>query len=624
MGEVIRRTRSVCPVCLAPVPANIEPRDGGLFMVKDCPAHGHFETVIWRGNVDYGKWLGGVPALREGEGERCPRDCGLCQEHKRGTCCTVLELTSRCNLHCSYCFAGAGGGEDRPLDGIKRDLKALTVPGQTLVQLSGGEPTVRGDLPEIVRFARECGCKYIQLNSNGIRLAEDDDYVRTLAEAGLSFVFMQFDGLHDDIYRRIRGRALWKEKLQAIINCSRHNLGVVLVVTVVPGVNDQDLGKILRFGLDMSPSVRGVHFQPVTYLGRSPAAPNDGRRMTLDELVAAIERQTNGLIHAENLAPSRCDHPLCGFHGDFIALPGELKALTHWRGEAGCEATAEQNREFVGRRWQRPEGECCCSPDITTLDGFLDSIRYYGFTVTSMAFQDADNLDIERLRTCSTHVYRNGRYLPLCAAYLTPCRGEAPSLHPGGLELTERAIELAGLPSGAHIADVGSGWGRSLPLLRGRFGLDAVGVEPDPAKRESSGEKLLAGSAAALPFGDGSLDAALMECVLSIVPDTDAALAEAGRVLRPGGLLIVSDLYSRAAESGDPGIPLRDELVARVQAKGFTCELFEDHTPALLSMAAQLAWEGGGEACQACTGRSLEELKRLRCGYYLMLARKRR
>jgi hypothetical protein len=95
------------------------------------------------------------------------------------------------------------------------------------------------------------------------------------------------------------------------------------------------------------------------------------------------------------------------------------------------------------------------------MDGFLENIRHYGFTVTSMAFQDADNLDFERMRFCSSHVYRDGRFIPLCAAYLTPCRTEAVSLHPGGLTLTERALSLAGLPRGAHVADVGSGTGKA-------------------------------------------------------------------------------------------------------------------------------------------------------------------
>jgi len=180
------------------------------------------------------------------------------------------------------------------------------------------------------------------------------------------------------------------------------------------------VGDILRFGVGMSPSVRGVHFQPVTWLGRSPSGPADERRMTLDELIDALVKQSDGMLTPENLAPSRCDHPLCGFHGDFVAAGGQLKPLTHWTGdEKPCEATADQNREFVGRRWQRPEGECCCSPDMSTMDGFLDSVKHYGFTVTSMAFQDAGNFDIERLRSCSTHVYSDGRFIPLCAYYLS-------------------------------------------------------------------------------------------------------------------------------------------------------------------------------------------------------------
>ena len=417
--ETLRETRSVCPVCLEPVLARLVRRDGRVYMEKSCPVHGGCETIVWRGQADFERWIGGTPALLPDEGVRCPADCGPCAEHRRGTCCTVLALTSRCNLSCRYCFAAAGGGEDRPLADIERDLRALIVPDKTLVQLSGGEPTVRDDLPEIVRYAAQCGCKYIQLNSNGVRLAADEEYVKALADAGLSFVFMQFDGISDDIHERIRGRALWREKLQAIVNCSKYRLGVVLVVTVVPGVNDHALGDILRFGVSMSPSVRGVHFQPVTYLGRSPIAPTEETRMTLDELIAALVSQSGGVIRTENLAPSRCDHPLCGFHGDFIALPGELRPLTHWEGDTGCcEATADQNREFVGRRWQRAETECCCSPDPSSLDGFLDSVKTYGFTVTSMCFQDAGNLDIERLRYCSTHVYTDGRYVPLCAHYL--------------------------------------------------------------------------------------------------------------------------------------------------------------------------------------------------------------
>ncbi len=535
-----RQTRSVCPVCLRPLPAVLETRPDGVYMVKNCPEHGHFEAPVWRNRLDWDSWLGGLPPLGPGEGERCPADCGLCGEHQRGTCCTILEVTDRCNLRCRYCFAGGDRGADRPLEDVKRDLAALAVPGKTLVQLSGGEPTVRDDLPEIIRYAKAAGCKYVQLNTNGVRLAADMDYVNSLAGAGLSFVFLQFDALKDEAYEKIRGRALWKEKLQCIVNCARAHLGVVLVVTVVPGVNDGMLGDILRFGAAMSPAVRGVHFQPVTYLGNYPCAPADAARMTLDELIEKLEEQSGGLIRRGDLAPSRCDHPLCGFHGDFIAMPGEFRALTRWTGrETGCSATADQNREFVGRRWLRPEGDCCCNPDASTLDGFLDNAKVYGFTVTSMAFQDAGNFNVERLRYCSSHVYRDGKFVPLCAYYLAPQKQPEPR-HPGGRALTERLLELAALPAGARTADVGCGEGAGVALLRAR-GFLCTGVEP-----------AVNGSAEALPFEAGSLDAILSECVLCLA-ERAAALAEAARVLRPGGKLLVSDVYERGTAPEFPG-----------------------------------------------------------------------
>ncbi|MDO4749996.1 MAG: methyltransferase domain-containing protein [Eubacteriales bacterium] len=187
------------------------------------------------------------------------------------------------------------------------------------------------------------------------------------------------------------------------------------------------------------------------------------------------------------------------------------------------------------------------------------------------------------------------------------------SLHPGGLDLTARAMELAALPVGAQIADVGCGAGASAAMLREQFGLTVLGVEPD------GGEEMLCGRADELPFADGSLDGVLCECVLSIVPDHEAAVREFFRVLRPGGVLWVSDLYARA-ESDDDGVRTESALRKEFTDAGFIIEAFEDHTPELQSMAAKILWEGGDAA--ACTGRDLAALRRLRCGYYLCAARK--
>lgn len=431
MRKVIRKTYSVCPVCLCRIPAVHAAYGNKVCLEKTCPEHGDFSAIIWRGLRDMDSWRGDLPTIAAGENENCPHACGLCAEHRQGTCCVLLEVTKRCNLHCAFCFAEGGTGEDIPFETVREHLRALAVPGKTLVQLSGGEPTVRDDLPQIVAAAKEAGCQYVQLNTNGIRLGEDAEYVQHLAEAGLSFVFMQFDGTDDKIYRALRGRDLFEIKQKAIENCARYNLGVTLVPTIVPQVNTQDIGNILCFAVSHAPAVRGVHFQPVSYFGRIPSLPSDSQRFTLDELLETIEKQAGALVRRDTLRPSRCDHPMCGFHGDYIAMHNQTLHPLRKVKKVSCEpATADQNRSFVARKWQRPkvndtstgtfkQEDCCHETDLETLDGYLRRVRSHSFTVTAMAFQDAGNLDLERLRRCSLHVFDNGRLIPFCAYYLT-------------------------------------------------------------------------------------------------------------------------------------------------------------------------------------------------------------
>lgn len=445
MNKAPERTFSVCPVCRRRIPAERIRVGGEVHMVKRCTEHGEFRTPLWRGAVPWEEWRGEIPPPGEEECLHCGDCRGLCRDHQRKTCCTLLEVTNRCNMNCRFCFAGDSREEDPPLEQVKAWVFDLTEPGKTFLQLSGGEPTLRDDLPEIVAFAGKCGCRYIQLNTNGIRLAEDEDYVRRLAEAGLSFVFLQFDGVTDDIYEVLRNRPMLGIKERAIENCGRYGIGVTLVPVIVPGVNESRIGDIIRYGIGLSPVVRGVHFQPVSYFGRIPNPPEERDRYTLDQLIAAIVSQSGGQIAGENLVPSCCDHPMCGFHGDFVVLPDRsLMALTSKRNRSCCGGPedavfdpAERNREFIGRRWrsgsggdarEEPDGILpqagsaeagAALPDLSDMDVFLERVKQYGFTLTAMDFQDAGNLDFERLRRCSLHVYRRGRWIPFCACYLT-------------------------------------------------------------------------------------------------------------------------------------------------------------------------------------------------------------
>lgn len=473
-GQVIGKTRSICPVCGKQILARQVKRDGDIYMDKTCEEHGEFSAVLWRGSVRFDQWKGNAKQLQDDENLGCPSNCGICEDHRQSTCCVLYEITSRCNLRCAFCFADGGAGEDIPLEQVKRDIDAIVVPGKTFLQLSGGEPTVRDDLPEIIAYAKSRGCKYIQLNSNGIRLGEEEGFVKKLADAGLSFVFLQFDGTDDEVFRRLRGKPLLQIKEQAIANCYRHHIGVTLVPTLVPGVNTHQIGEILRFAIAQVPAVRGVHFQPVSYFGRYPQPPKNEDRYTMGELLVDMVEQSDGLIKMEYIIPSRCDHPLCGLHASFIVQEdGSLIPLTTRQSDDCCRGTttAEQNREYIGRRWQQYRSEtdscccgggdeqdsccgggdeqdsccgdeqdsccggsdeqdsccgddkqdsCCCNAEEEDdFDRFIRLSRTRSFTVTAMAFQDAYNLDIERLRQCSLHVYYQGKVYPFCARYLS-------------------------------------------------------------------------------------------------------------------------------------------------------------------------------------------------------------
>jgi uncharacterized radical SAM superfamily Fe-S cluster-containing enzyme len=336
-------------------------------------------------------------------------------------------VTQRCDLTgCAYCFAGTPReGRDLSLGELAAQMKSFVRPGETFIQLSGGEPCVRNDLPDVVRAATDLGCAYVQLNTNGLRLARDEKFTARLADAGLSFVFLQFDGVDDAVYRHLRGRDMLNVKIRAIENCAKYKIGTTLVPTLVRGVNTGAIGDIARFAVSRSPAVRGVHFQPACFMGRHPGCDRASERFTLDELAFELRRQARDLIGDAVILPSACDHPLCGFHSDFVTLEdGSLYPLSSEREGrdapcCGVKDRAAMNREFVGRRWKISGAEGPSpSGDMCDLDYFASRARSHAFTLTAMAFQDPWNLDLERLRSCSLHVFNDGRLIPFCANYL--------------------------------------------------------------------------------------------------------------------------------------------------------------------------------------------------------------
>jgi tetraether lipid synthase len=438
------QTQSLCPECLARIPATRFVLGNDIYMKKTCPDHGEFQVVLWRGDPSYQSWVRPkVPCFPDnpatGVDRGCPFDCGLCPEHRQQTCTALLEVTQRCNLNCAFCFADADTPHrpDPDLTTIRRWYESILASGTCNIQLSGGEPTLRNDLPDIVALGRSLGFGFIQINTNGLRLGTDPAYVERLKNAGLASVFLQFDGTHEDIHRKLRGGMFLKQKLAAIENCRNQGLGVVLVPTVVPRVNDRDLGTIVEFALKNLDVVRGVHFQPVSYFGRYPHAPSDVDRITIPEIIRNLEDQTGGLVTSDAFRPPGCENPLCSFHGNFVLMPdNSLKSLTA-RDPCGCHDSGKQpdeaaakTKRFVAQNWSLGESKTPPNVQRTFSMGewgvLLERASTHKLCISGMAFQDVWNIDLDRLRDCCIHVVgRDGRLIPFCAYNLTSSAGRS-------------------------------------------------------------------------------------------------------------------------------------------------------------------------------------------------------
>ncbi|MBI5894555.1 MAG: radical SAM protein, partial [Desulfobacterales bacterium] len=278
-----------------------------------------------------------------------------------------------------------------------------------------------------------------------LRLAREAGYAAALKAAGAASVFLQFDGVTDDVYRVLRGRGLWAEKQAAVAACAQAGLGVVLVPTLVPGVNTEAVGAILDKALGWYPTVRGVHFQPVSYFGRHPGAPADAQRLTLPELMRAIESQTGGRFKAGHFRPPGCEHALCSFHAQYL-LSGDgrprplhpLPMTPMERAPIRAEEGAARAIGAVARQWagQGPASltaRCCGGTAVNTgsaqpmaLDNFLEAAQSRTFSVSAMAFQDVWNLDLERVQGCCIHVMApDGRLIPFCLYNLTAADGRS-------------------------------------------------------------------------------------------------------------------------------------------------------------------------------------------------------
>jgi len=466
-----KQTSSLCPDCLKLIQATIYEKNRQVWMTKECPEHGTFDELYWSNAEMYRKAArfsyngGGIDNPQLVLHKECPLECGLCDVHRTSTCLANIDVTNRCNLRCEWCFANArarGYVYEPSIEQIVGMLKMLREerPVPTLaVQFSGGEPTLRDDLPDIISSAVDMGFIQTQIATNGVKLGKDETLAGKLRNARLSTVYLQFNGVSKET------DGLIELKKRAIDNCRRVGQGIVLVPTIGRGLNDHEIGEIIRFAARNVDVIRGINFQPMAFTGAAndlePAARN-AQRFTLPDLAINVEQQTGGQVKADDFYSVPCvvsisklieaytgerqiefsTHPHCGlatylFIEDgkiipinrfvdverFFALTQELteklkkggvlrKPVALMKGILALNSLVKDEDQPKAVQFREMLKKVLLTHDYKALGDFHRSAIFIG----GMHFMDAYNYDIERVKKCAIHyAVPGGLIIPFCA-----------------------------------------------------------------------------------------------------------------------------------------------------------------------------------------------------------------
>lgn len=307
-------TNGLCNECLKVIPTKIVFKDNKVYLLKHCSEHGE-QLELLEHDIEYYKHkrdfdkAGTVTKTQTEVKHGCPYDCGLCPNHDQHSCINLIEVTDKCNMCCNTCYASSGKGKDKDFETIKKmiDFAAEAEGGRgEVLQVSGGEPTLHKDIIKIIEYARE-KFQYVMLNTNGIRIAEDLEFVKELSKfKGRFEIYLQFDSFNDEVYTKIRGRNLKSIKEQAVNNLKEYNIPITLVMTLERDLNDKEIGKVITYGIETS-NVRGLNIQPVAYFGRKNGNIDRKNRVTLTDTIRLIEEQTKKMIVKEDFVPLPCN-----------------------------------------------------------------------------------------------------------------------------------------------------------------------------------------------------------------------------------------------------------------------------------------------------------------------------
>ena len=434
-------TRSICPECRRVIDAQILLRNNKVYMRKRCPDHGTFEGLVYGDAQAYTSAArfnkpGTIPLEFSTEiKDGCPHDCGLCPDHQQHACLGIIEVNSACNMACPLCFANAGAGFNLTLEEVEGILDHLIVTegNPEVVQFSGGEPSIHPQIIPMMQAAKDRHIKYVMLNTNGKRIADDDEFLAQLNQVRPA-IYFQFDGFERNTYEVIRGEPdILPQKLRALDRLAEIGLGVVLVPAIDPNVNLHEVGAIVKFAIK-HPAVHGINFQPAFMSGRH-GQHNPMERLTIPDILRAMEAQTAGMFAVSDFVPVPCCFPTCNSvtyalidgetvlplprvlnvedYLDYITnrvvpdLAGEIKQALEglWSSSAvvGSDKMAQQFAISCA---------ACGLPDGLDLGAFAKSV----FMIMLQDFMDPWTFNQKNLMKCCKEILLpDGKQIPFCA-----------------------------------------------------------------------------------------------------------------------------------------------------------------------------------------------------------------
>ncbi len=423
-------TTALCSVCLRRVDAKELIEGERVWLQKRCPEHGVQRVLLaddaryWRmAREQFLKPPEQVARYNTKFEHGCPYDCGICPEHEQHGCLSLLEITDHCNLRCPTCYASSGPERTthRDLAVIERMLDRIVANEvhPDVVQISGGEPTLHPQFFEVLDACRARPIRHLMLNTNGVRIAREDGFAERLAGYAPGFeIYLQFDSLEEAPLRTLRGADLRTVRARALERLDALNLSTTLVVTLRRGLNDHEIGDIVRHATTHR-CVRGVTLQPVQDAGRNDGFVQEEHRLTLTEVRRRLVEQCDFLTE-DDVLPVPC-------HADCLAMAyalkqddGSVRALTrHVPREAlldGARNTIvfESDRKLREQLFATystahgPESAAaslqqllCCLPSV---GGVPDLTYDRVFRVLIMQFLDRHTIDLRSIRKSCVHI----------------------------------------------------------------------------------------------------------------------------------------------------------------------------------------------------------------------------